>query len=202
MASAGGWGQGSITLFSANRLGMIRYGRWGLIVWRQDPTLRIGVAPLPRHKTKATTLATRISTLNRKSLYLKEAFTFIKFLASPEYCNEINDSADNCAPLLKLAYEDRFLHNPKFPKEDFNNVFRDEIKHARIQEVSKFVNPFVASRIFTRYLDLMRNKELEPSVAMPQCAAEINEAIEEHINKIPELKAEYQKLTGNASPVE
>lgn len=200
MAAAGGWGQGIITLFSAQRLGMIRYGRWGLIVWRKDPKLRIGVCALPHQKTKATTLATRISVLNKKSLYLKEAFNFMRFLSSPEYCNEINDSADNCAPVKSYCYQPRFLHNPQYPAEDYNKVFRDEMDCARIREVSRFVNPFVADRIFTRYLDLMRNKELQPADAMSKCAAEINEAIAEHLAKMPDLKAEYEKITGGPAP--
>lgn len=196
MAAAGGWGQGIITLFSAQRLGMIRYGRWGLIVWRQDPKLRIGVAPLPHAKFHATTAATRISVLNKKSPYVRQAFNFVKFLASREYGRQINDGADNCAPLMRLCFEDGFLHNPQFPKEDFNQVFRDEMKWGRIQQVSKFVNPFVADRIFQRYLDLMRNQELEPPVAMKDAAEEINKAIQEFISKRPELKAEWEKLTG------
>jgi multiple sugar transport system substrate-binding protein len=199
MASAGGWGQGIITLFSAQRLGMIRYGRWGLIVWRKDPKLRIGVAPLPHQKCHATVVATRISVLNKKSPYVREAFNFIKFLASREYGEQINDSADNCAPLRQLCFEPRFEHNPQYPQEDFNHVFREEMKNGRIQEISKFVNPFVADRIFRRYVDLMRNRQMEPAEAMTACAAEINKAMQEYLAERPALKAEYDRLTAGRS---
>jgi multiple sugar transport system substrate-binding protein len=195
MASAGGWGQGIITLFDAERLGMIRYGRWGLVIWRKNPKLRIGVAPLPHRKQHAATIATRISVLNRHSPYLRQAFSFIRFLASEAYCNQINDGADNAAPVRKYCYTDRFLHNPQFPQEDFNQVFRDEMRHGRIQEVSPFVNPFVAQRIYQRYLDLMRNKELEAPEAMKLAAAEINKAIQDYVPKFPELQLQYYKLT-------
>lgn len=195
MAAAGGWGQGIITLFSAHRLGMIRYGRWGLIVWRKDPKLRIGACALPRGKQKATTFVTRISVLNKKSPYVKEAFNYLKFLASEDYCNQINDSADNMAPVTKYCYTDRFLHNPEHPEEDYNDVFRSEMACARSVELSKFVNPYVANRIYQRYLDLMRNRELEPAEAMTAAAKEINAAIKEHISKFPELQVEYGRLT-------
>lgn len=194
MAAAGGWGQGIITLFDAQRLGMIRYGRWGLIVWRRNPDIRIGVAPLPYKKHKATTFVTRISVLNKKSPYMKQAFNFMRFLASEDYCNQINDSADNCAPVKKLCYTDRFLHNPEHPEEDYNHVFRDEMKCARSVELSKFVNPFVADRVYRRYVDLMRNKELTPEEAMTGAAEEIDEEMQEHIAKLPVLKAEYERL--------
>lgn len=200
MAAAGGWGQGIITLFSAQRLGMIRYGRWGLIVWRKDPKLRLGVAPLPYRKQKATTFVTRISVLNNKSPYLRDAFNFMRFLASEEYCNQINDSADNCAPVKKYCYTDRFLHNPQYPQETFNHIFRDEMKYARSVELSKFVNPYVADRIFRRYLDLMRNRELEPPEAMTRAAEEINRAMEEFVAKRPELQGEFARLRGQSSP--
>ncbi len=195
MAASGGWGQGIITLFDANRLGMIRYGRWGLIIWRRNSDLRIGVAPLPYSKEKATTFVTRISALNKKSPYLKQAFNFMKFLASEDYCNEINDSADNCAPVKKYCETERFELNPDYPDEDFNHVFREEMACARSVELSKFVNPFVADRIYKRYVDLMRNKELTAAEAMTGAAEEINEAMLEHISKFPELQAEYAKLT-------
>jgi len=197
MAAAGGWGQGIITLFDAERLGMIRYGRWGLIVWRRNPKLRIGVVPLPHSKQKATTFVTRISVLNKRSRYLKEAFNYMKFLAGEAYCNQINDSADNCAPVKKYVFTDRFLNNPEHPEEDFNQVFRDEMSCARSQEISKFVNPFVTDRIFQRHVDLMRNKELTAAEALTGAAEEINEAIQEHISKFPELRAEYESLTAD-----
>ncbi len=195
MAAAGGWGQGIITLFDAERLGMIRYGRWGLVIWRKNPKLRIGVAPLPYNREHATTFVTRISVLNKRSPYLREAFNFMRFLASEDYCNQINDSADNCAPVMKYCYQDRFLHNPKFPQEDFNDVFREQMKWARSVELSKFVNPFVANRIFQRYLDLMRNKEMTAEEAMQACAAEINAEMPKFVAEFPELNAEYDKLT-------
>jgi len=125
-----------------------------------------------------TTFVTRISCLNKKSPYLKQAFNFMKFLAGEAYCNEINDSADNCAPVKKYCYTDRFLHNPEHPEEDYNHVFRDEMACARSVEISRFVNPFVADRIFRRYVDLMRNRELTPAEAMTGAAEEINETIQ------------------------
>ncbi|MDI9586101.1 MAG: extracellular solute-binding protein, partial [Acidobacteriota bacterium] len=186
-----------ITLFDAGRLGMIRYGRWGLIVWRKNPKLRIGVCPLPYRKQKATTFVTRISVLNKKSPYKREAFNFMKFLASEDYGNQINDSADNLAPVKRLCYLDRFLHNPQYPQEDYNEVFRDEMACAKSVELSKFSNPFVVDRIFRRYIDLMRNKEMTAVDAMTAAAKEINESIEENVAKFPELQAEYDKLTGS-----
>ncbi len=198
MAAAGGWGQGIITLFSAQRLGMIRYGRWGLIVWRKDPKLRIGVAPLPRGKQRATTFVTRISVLNKKSPYVREAFNFIKFLASEEYGNQINDSADNLAPVRRLCETDRFLHNPRYPQEDYNEVFRSEMKYARSVELSKFINPYVAHRIFQRHLDLMRNRQETPEVAMKTAAAEIDREMLVFVSKRPALQREYERLTGRA----
>ena len=122
-------------------------------------------------------------------------YTYQKFLASEDYCNQINDSADNCAPVKKLCYTDRFLNNPQYPEEDFNRIFRDEMEFARSVELSKFVNPFVADRIFRRYVDLMRNRELTPEEAMSGATEEINQAMADYVAKRPALNAEYTRLT-------
>jgi len=53
----------------------------------------------------------------------------------------------------------------------------------------------VADRIFKRYLDLMRNRELTPQEAMTKAAAEINKAMQDRVAKFPALKAEYERLT-------
>lgn len=68
---------------------------------------------------------------------------------------------------------------------------------AKSVELSKFSNPFVVDRIFRRYIDLMRNKEMTAVDAMTAAAKEINESIEENVAKFPELQAEYDKLTGS-----
>lgn len=191
MAAAGGWGQGLITLFSAERVAMIRYGRWGLVQWRKSPELRIGVCDLPHNTHRASQYISRVSGLNRNSPYLDQAFSFIEFLASEPYCRQINRSADNLAAVMDYCYTDEFLHNPDHPEEDYNDVFRRVIQHSRVPQVSPYANPFAVDRIINRHIDLMRNGLETPEVGCKAAAAEINRAIAENVAKYPDLRERY-----------
>jgi len=192
MATSGGWGQGMVTLFAAGRVAMVRMGRWGLVSWRKPPAVQVGLCAPPYKRVKATQYISRVSGLNAKSPYLDQAFDFIKFLASEPYCEQINRSADNLAAVESYCYADEFLHNPEHPEEDYNDVLRQVTAYARNQQVSPYVNPFVAERIINRYLDLMRNEVVTVEEGCRGAATEINAAIETNTRKYPELGAKYE----------
>jgi len=192
MAASGGWGQGSITLFSTGRIAMYRYGRWGLIRWRDVPGLRLGICPLPYRKVRACQLAWRATAINPKSPHRDEAFLFLRYLASRPYCEQINRSADANAAVERYCHTPLFLHDPQHPGEDFNPLWIDEMAHARMAESSLYVNPFVSDRILQSHTDLLRNGGESPEQAMRARAAEINAEIARTLRKDPELRRRYQ----------
>jgi ABC-type glycerol-3-phosphate transport system substrate-binding protein len=191
MATAGGWGQGDLTLFTTGRIAMFRGGRWGLIRYRQIPELRIGICPLPYHRQKAVQLAWRATAVNPRAPHPDLAFLFLRYLASREYCEQINRSADANAPVEKYCRTPLFLHDPLHPEEDYNRLWIDEMAVARSFEQSPFVNPFVSDRILQTHIDAMRNGLETPAGAMRATAAEINAQIARTLRKEPALQARY-----------
>ena len=206
MAAQGGWGRGLITFFEAGKVAMIRYGRWGLVRWRVAeppegslaPALRdIGVAPVPRGREKVTLFVMRASGINNKSPCRDEAVSFLKFLASEPYGEQINRSADAIAAVREYCYTDTYLHNPDYPEEDYNDIIRDETLYARNVEVSPFLDPAEFDRIFLRHAELIKFGRRDPDQGMRDLARSVNEAIQDNLKRRPELMRRYRELTGS-----
>jgi ABC-type glycerol-3-phosphate transport system substrate-binding protein len=191
MATAGGWGQGTLTLFAGGRIAMFRGGRWGLIRYREISDLHVGICPLPHRKQKAVQLAWRATAINPHSPHREEAFLFQRYLASQPYCEQINRSADANAPVEKYCHTPLFLHDPLHPEEDYNQLWIDEMACARSFEQSSFVSPFVSDRILENHFEAMRNGIETPAAAMRAAAAEINAQIARTLRKDPSLRKPY-----------
>lgn len=194
VAQAGGWGQGFMNYFLSGHVAMISIGRYAAVQWRQHPELRWGVAPLPRHRAKVNRLAWRSTAVNRKSPHLKEALMFLEFLVSPEYCRQINDSADGISAIPKYEASPEFLHNPAWPRETDNDVWLDAMRYTREFEVSPFIAPAVERTIFDGARDLIRSNARTPEQAMRDAAARMNAVIRRNIRRDPVMRERYQRL--------
>jgi multiple sugar transport system substrate-binding protein len=194
VAQAGGWGQGFMNYFLSGHVAMISIGRYAAVQWRQHPELRWGAAPLPRHRAKVNRLAWRSTAVNRKSPHLKEALMFLEFLVSPEYCRQINDSADGISAIPKYEASPEFLHNPAWPRETDNDVWLDAMRYTREFEVSPFIAPAVERTIFDGARDLIRSNARTPEQAMRDAAARMNAVIRRNIRRDPVMRERYQRL--------
>ena len=103
--------------------------------------------------------------------------------------------ADAPAPVIRYCYTEQYLHDPDFPGEDFNAVWRDVMRLSIPEQVSPFVNGQAASRILGKQLDLVRGDQKPVADALRTAAREINEEIQKALERDPTLKARYGELT-------
>ncbi len=196
MATEGGWATGAGTLFRTGKIAMMIGGRWNLGIFRGYKGLRLGAVECPYGKKRVFVGVARGTVINVKSPHRQQALDFLKYMAGKEYNELVNDSADAIAAVKKYSYTDRYLHNPKYPEEDYNEVWRDIMNYTRTAQVSPFVKPAIASNRFFKQLDLMMGGQKTATEAMTRAAAQINQEIQRNLEIEPALKAQYIKLTG------
>ena len=198
MASQGGWGSGTINQFGARKAAMAMGGRWWLCTLRANKDLRLGAVECPHGPRRVFYAYPRATLVNRNSSRREAALAFLKYEASREYNELINHQADALAPVVRHCFTPQFLHDPAFPQEDHNRVWRDIMEFAEPDQSSPFVTHQVANRILTRQLDLVKANQKSPAEAMKTAAREINEEIRKAVERDPQLRARYQALTGGS----
>lgn len=194
MATAGGWGTGTITQFGGGKGAMALGGRWWLCTLRTYNNLHLDAMEAPFLKYKVYAGYGRASVINRNSPRRQEALNFLLYLASQPYNNLINDQADALAPVVKYCQTDHYMNNPQFPDEKYNGVWRDAIEHGMPREVSPFVNNQLAERIYNKQLDLVRSDQKPVAEALKSAAKRINEEIQKTLKRDPELKAKFDAI--------
>ena len=203
MATAGGWGSGTISLFGAGRGAMAVGGRWWLCMLRGKDYahLRLGAVEMPAGPSRRLFGYGRASLINAKSPNREGALAFLEYLHGPDWNNLINRQADALAPVMQYNYTDEFLHNPEYPEEDYNAVWRAALEDAVPFEVSPYVNGQFVDRVFLKQGDFLRERIKTGAEAMRDAARAINEAIIEQLRSDPELKERYfQAVAGGARP--
>ena len=195
MATQGGWGTGNITLFGGGKGAMAMGGRWWLCLLRQYEHLRMGAVESPYDHYRVNVGGSRCSFINKNSPHRQGALEFIKFLDSEQYNELINHQADAVAPVPRYCYTKEYLHDPAYPNEDSNAVWRDTMTYSRIDEISPFVSPLVVLRILTKQTDLVLNNQKSPAEALKTGALQVNAEIRNSIQRDPSLRREYERLT-------
>jgi multiple sugar transport system substrate-binding protein len=195
LSTQGGWGSGGITFLMGKRVAMAWGGRWWLNLLRKEKGLRLGVAELPAGKVDIQTGGGRSTLVNRLGKHTKEAIRFIKFLASKEYNELLNDQADAMSPVKSYCYTDRFLHNPEHPEEDFNAVWRSIAE----KSVQAEINPFAQGAELAplnNQMDLVKNGVKEAGPAMRDAAIGMTARINRNAKLRPHLRKLFVELTG------
>jgi multiple sugar transport system substrate-binding protein len=200
MATTGGWGSGTITLFSGGRGAMAVGGRWWLCTLRDNKKLRLGVVPAPFGPKKVYWAYGRASLVNKNSPRRREALDFLRYLAGREYNDLINHQADALAPIKKYCYTPEYLHDPEFPAEDYNDVWRDVMRYGIPEEISPFVDGHAAGRLIDKQLDLVRSDEESVEKAMRNAARQVNEEIQKTLARDPQLRERYDRTLGGRRP--
>jgi ABC-type glycerol-3-phosphate transport system substrate-binding protein len=196
MATQGGWGTGNITWFGGGRAAMALGGRWWLCILRDYENLRLGAFESPHQYHRVFRGGGKSTLINRKSPYREDAFNFLLYMHGREYNELINHQADALCPVKKYCYTEEFLHDPEYPEEDFNHVWREAMAHAVPDPSSPFINGNTAFRIITKQLDLVKNNQKTPEQAMKRAAHLINREILKSVKRDPSLRKRYEKLTG------
>jgi len=203
VASAGGWGQGIIAQFGADKTAMAIGGRWWLCLLRRDDfeQLRAGVVEVPAGPSRRIFAIGRSSLINSKSRNIEGALTFLEYLYGPYWNSLVNRQADALAPVMKYNYTDDFLFNPEHPEEDYNAVWRKAMEDAAAREFSPYVNGTAVDRIIRKQGDLVRSNTKTGADAMRDAARQINKAIIEQLKIDPELRERYHaELATGAQP--
>jgi len=195
MATQGGWGSGTISLFGAKKAAMALGGRWWLCTLRKYEGLQLGAVECPHARYRLFRGYGRASLINRNSPRRDHALAFLKYMAGPGYNELINHQADALAPVIRYSHTDKYLHDPEYPEEDYNDVWRDVMKYGVPDEVTRFANGNVVGRIMNKQLDLVKNGQKSAQAAMKTAAREINEEIAKTIERDPSLRERYAKLT-------
>ncbi len=197
MATTGGWGSGTITLFGGGRTATALGGRWWLCTLRDYKKLRMGAVECPHpagHKPRFRGYG-RSTLVNKNSPRRQQAVEFLKYLAGKQYNELINHQADALAPVTRYCFTDLYLHDPEFPQEDYNAVWRDIMQYGVPDEVSPFINGNVASRLIERQLDLVKGGRKSAAEAMRAATSQVNREIERNVERDPELRERYEELT-------
>ena len=199
IATQGGWGSGTITFFGGGKAAMALGGRWWLCTLRNYKHLRLGAVECPHGPKRLFRGYGRASLINKNGPHRREALEFLKYMAGKDYNELINHQADALAPVIKYCYTDRYMHDPAFPNEDFNDVWRDVMRYGIPDEVSPFVNGNVAGRIINKQLDLVKNGQKSAADAMKTAARQINEEIQKTLERDPALRERYNSLTARSN---
>lgn len=196
LTTQGGWGTGGITYLMGGRVAMAYGGRWWLNLFRKEkPDLRLGAVMLPFARDRVLIGGARCTFVNKNSPKREAALRFIKFLASEEYNLLLNDQADALSPVMKYCYTDRFLHNPQYPNEDYNHVWREAVAISIPDEYTPFLRGPDLSTIGTQ-IDLIRVDQKPVAQAMRDAERDANERILRNVRLRPGLGQRYFELTG------
>jgi hypothetical protein len=98
-------------------------------------------------------------------------------------------------PVSRYAHSPDFLHDPEYPQEDFNQVWRDMMVASIPEQGSPFINGQVASRLVIRQLELVKTRNKSASQALRDAARAVNQAIAENLEEDAQLKQRYVRLT-------
>ncbi|MGI8905966.1 MAG: extracellular solute-binding protein [Candidatus Sumerlaeaceae bacterium] len=191
IATQGGWGAGIMTLFGESKSAMAVGGRWWLVRLREIKGLRLGAVECPHAKRRVFYGYGKSIIINKSSPRREQALRFMQYMASKEYNQLINHQADAVGPVKKYSYTDDFLHDPDYPDEDFNTVWREVMNHTEQEAVSPFIDAVQAYGWLNKQIDLVKINQKSAADAMRQLAAQINAQIQENIANNPDLKREY-----------
>ncbi len=200
MATQGGWGTGSITWFGAKKGAMAIGGRWWLNLLRSYTGLHLGAVECPYHEQRIFRGYGRATLVNSQGKHKKQALEFLQYESSKPYNDLVNHQADALAPVIKDCYTPEFLHDPDYPQEDFNAVWREVMKYGVPDQISPFANGAAVDRILKKQRDLIKADQKPAADAMHTAAIQIMAEMRETLKHDPTLRARYLRLTGGRMP--
>ena len=128
-----------------------------------------------------------------------QALAFLKYEASAPYNELVNHQADALAPVIRFCETPQYLHDPDYPQEDFNAVWRDVMRYAVPDQVSHYINGQRAQRILDKQLDLVKNNQKSAAAALTSAARQINAEIRATV-AAGEVRSPGSEVRGPKSP--
>jgi multiple sugar transport system substrate-binding protein len=192
MATQGGWGSGTITLFGAAKGAMALGGRWWLMSLRDYSGLRLAAVECPHGKIRVFRGGGKATLINKNSPRRVQAIAFLQYEDSTEYGDLINHEADGVSATIRPCYDSHFLHDPTYPLDDFNGVWRDVMWFGFNDQSSPYVNAQEALRILTTQIDLIKADQKPVAEALHDAAVQISAAIAANVADDPALRARYE----------
>jgi len=180
MAPTGAWGSDAL-LFREGRVAMVVSGRWMCIQYREQKDLEWDVTSFPRGPHRFTLLASKSYAIPKTCRHKKEAITFIKHLLEKDNQLLVANYGDGIPTVNDPEITKAFMYNPEYPNEKNNRLHLDEMKYARVQEFSPYINNSDVSTVMSIELDRMWLGLQTPDQSCDRIARRINEIIRRNI---------------------
>ena len=176
MAPTGAWGSDAL-LFRESKVAMMVSGRWMSIQYREQKDLDWDVTSVPHGPNRVTLLASKCYSIPKTCRNKEAAITFVRHLLSTGNQLIVADYGDGIPTVSTPEITKAFLYNPKYPAERSNRLHLDEMRYARVQELSPYINNLDLSAIMTLELDNMWLGGQSPDQACDAIAARVNAII-------------------------
>lgn len=180
MAPTGAWG-GDALLFRESRIAMNVSGRWLSIQYREQKDLDWDVVSVPHGPNRVTLLASKCYSIPAKCRNKNAALTFMKHLLSKDNQMLVANYGDGMPTLNDPAIVKAFMYNPAYPNEKNNKLHVDEMKYARVQEFSPYINNLDVSAIMSMELDKMWLQQQTPDQTCDNIAEQVNAIIHRNL---------------------
>lgn len=180
MAPTGAWGSDAL-LFRESRVAMVISGRWLAIQYREQKNLDWDVVSVPHGPNRVTLLASKAYSIPKTCRNLDAALTFLSYRLNKENQLLVSNYGDGTPTLDDPEVSKAFAYNPEYPNEKNNKLHLDEMKYARVQEFSPYINNLDVSAIMSMELDKMWLGQQSPDQACDTIAKRINAIIRRNL---------------------
>ena len=180
MAPTGAWGSDAL-LFRSSMVAMTVAGRWLAIQYREQKDLDWDVVSVPHGPNRVTLLASKAYAIPRTARHREAALTFIAHLLGKDNQLLVANYGDGIPTSTDPAIIKAFAYNPEYPNEKNNRVHIDEMKYARVQEFSPYINNLDVYAIMAEELDGMWLGQQSADAACDAISDRINAIIRRNI---------------------
>ena len=136
---------------------------------------------VPHGPNRVTLLASKCYSIPKTCRHIPQAITYIKHLLGKENQLLVANYGDGMPSLDDPAITKAFLWNPEYPNERNNKLHLDEMKYARVQEYSPYINILDVNAIMSVELDKMWLGEQTADEACDAIARRINAIIRRNL---------------------
>jgi multiple sugar transport system substrate-binding protein len=163
----------ALTAFTQGKIGMYMTGPWDIQLLRQAQGLQWAVAPLPSRKQQATLLGTENYALWQGTRHPEEAWTFFKYLMSPEIQQLMAEK------LEKMPSRQSVLSGPYSQAQTDHNrqVFVEALTYAR--QAENIPEWSQVKDLIQDQLDLIWIGKKSVSAGLKDAATSVNKTLKE-----------------------
>ena len=180
MAPTGAWGSDAL-LFRESKVAMTISGRWISIQYREQKDLEWDCVSVPHAENRITLLASKCYAIPKTSRHKDAALLYIKHLLGKDNQMLVANYGDGMPSMNDPEILKAFRYNPAFPNEKNNQLHIDEMKYARVQEYSPYINNLDVSAIMNMELDGMWLGDQTPDEACDKIAKRVNAIIRRNL---------------------